>query len=553
MFESDLMPQGLPQVQLVTGVIAFLAAPALLMPLLLAKKYVWLVQSPGIMRASIAQDRTMALLLVMLVTTMITMVLWENIFPDRRDSRNLGVLPIPARRFIVARLTAIIALFSLVFGAGTVLESLAFSLVQANFSHEAPGHVVLFANLVSVGGAAALVFFGILAVQCAVLCVAGPDLAHRIAVVVQVFAVVAVLQMPLLLPARDLYLSVDGAPPGWTSTTTAWMLPPMWFLSLYELIATGEYETTRAIGWITGAAVVVVPFAALGFYAASYKRLTRLAVEGRPSSGRRPRLSLAWLQRLVVRTFARVPVRAGVCAFTLRTLVRSRQHRMLMAVWVGLAAACMISGALPFLVRYGWAALEQPRPAILVAPLILAALTQAGMRSLFAVPTEIKANWVFRLSEPRHLPDAVAGAAASLIVAGVVPPVLLALASGWWLWGLEIGLKHALFCAVLGALLAQLLTRSIDKIPFTCTYMPGNGNFGKLWPAYITAFSLYTYSMSSLEANLLETSTAYWWVTSILFLIAAAAAWSRHHNAERLINLRFEEEPADKLTLVQIN
>ena len=553
MFESDLMPQGLPQVQLVTGVIAFLAAPALILPLLLAKKYVWLVQSPGLMRASIAQDRTMALLLVMLVTTMITMVIWENIFPDRRDSRNLGVLPIPARRFIVARLTAIIALFTLVFGAGTVLESMAFSLVQANFSREAPGYLVLLANLVSVGGAAALVFFGILAVQCAVLCVAGPDLAHRIAVVVQVFAVVAVLQMPLLLPARDLYLSAGGAPPGWTTTTAAWALPPMWFLALYELIATGEYETTRTIGWMTGAAVVIVPFAALAFYAASYKRLTRLAVEGRPSSGRRPRLSLAWLQRLVVRTFARVPVRAGVCAFTLRTLVRSRQHRMLMAVWVGLAAACVISGALPFLVRYGWAALEQPRPAILVAPLILAALTQAGMRSLFAVPTEIKANWVFRLSEPRHLPDAIAGAAASLIVAGVVPPVLLALVSGWWLWGLEVGLKHALFCAVLGALLAQLLTRSIDKIPFTCTYMPGNGNFGKLWPAYITAFSLYTYSMSSLEANLLEAPAAYWWVTFILVVMAAAAAWLRRHNAERLINLRFEEEPADKLTLVQIN
>src|SRR5687768_4912847 len=256
MFESDLMPQGLPQVQLVTGVIAFLAAPALLLPLLLAKKYVWLVQSPGLMRASIAQDRTLALLLVMLVTTMLTMVIWDNIFPDRRDSRNLGVLPIPARRFIVARLGAIIALFALVFGGGTVLESIAFALVQSNFSHEAPGHLVLIANFVSVGGAAALVFFGILAIQCAVLCVAGPDLAHRIAVIVQIVAVIAVLQMPLLLPARDLYLSVSGAPPGWTETAVAWMLPPMWFLSLYELIATGQYEATRTIAWITAAAVV---------------------------------------------------------------------------------------------------------------------------------------------------------------------------------------------------------------------------------------------------------------------------------------------------------
>jgi hypothetical protein len=188
-----------------------------------------------------------------------------------------------------------------------------------------------------------------------------------------------------------------------------------------------------------------------------------------------------------------------------------------------------------------------------VAPLILAALTQAGMRSLFAVPTEIKANWVFRLNEPRHLPNAIAGAAASLVVAGVIPPVLLAFVSGWWLWGFELGLRHAVFCAVLGALLAQLLTRSIDKIPFTCTYMPGNGNFGKLWPAYITAFSLYTYSMAALEENLLTTTAAYFWVTSILAVLTALAAWARRRNAQQLINLRFEEEPADALTLVAIN
>jgi hypothetical protein len=553
MFESDLMPQGLPQVQLVTTVIAFLAAPALILPFLLAKKYVWLVQQPDLMRAAIAQDRTLALLLVMLATTMIAMVMWENIFPDRRDSRNLGVLPIPARRFVLARLTAIVALFVLVFGAGAAIESVSFAIVQANFSNEAPGGLVLVANLIAVGGAAAVVFFGILAVQCAVVNVSGPDLAHRIAVVVQIVAVVLVLQMPLLLPGRELYIVTGGAPPGWTQTAAAWALPPLWFLSLYELIATGDYETTRTAAYATAAAVVTVPIAALAFYAASYKRLTRLAIEGRPSSARRPRLGIAQVQRVVVRGVARVPVRAAVCAFTLRTLARSRQHRMLMAIWIGLAAACIISGALPSLIRYGWAALDRPLPIILVAPLILAALTQAGMRSLFAVPTEIKANWVFRLNEPTHLPDAIAGAAASLVVAGVLPPVLLAFFSAWWLWGLAIGLKHALFCGVLATLLVQFLTRSIDKIPFTCTYLPGKGNLAKLWPAYLAAFSLYTYSMSSLEASLLESPAAYVWVTSSLTLVAAAAAWSRYRNARQLVGLRFEEEPADALTLVGIN
>jgi hypothetical protein len=359
--------------------------------------------------------------------------------------------------------------------------------------------------------------------------------------------------MPLLLPGRDLFIVTGGGPPAWTHTPAAWALPPLWFLSLYELIATGDYEATRGAAYATAATIVAVPIAALAFYAASYKRLTRLAIEGRPSAARRPRLGIARVQRMVVWAVARVPVRAAVCLFTLRTLARSRQHRMLIAIWIGLAAACIISGALPFFVRHGWAALDRPLPVILVAPLILAALTQAGMRSLFAVPTEIKANWVFRLNEPKNLPDAIGGAAASLVVAGVLPSVLLAFVSAWWLWGVAIGVKHALFCGVLATLLAQFLTRTIDKIPFTCTYLPGKGNLAKLWPAYLTAFSLYTYSMSSLEANLLESPMAYVWVTSSLTLVAGAAAWSRYRNAQQLVGLRFEEEPADAMALVEIN
>ena len=59
-----------------------------------------------------AQDRTMALLLSMTATAFVSLVIWENIFPDRRDSRILGVLPLRARSFVIARLFAILALFS---------------------------------------------------------------------------------------------------------------------------------------------------------------------------------------------------------------------------------------------------------------------------------------------------------------------------------------------------------------------------------------------------------------------------------------------------------
>ena len=86
LFETDMMAGSQGQVQLVISVIAFLAAPALILPVYTAKKYLR-IRDPDLLAAAMAQDRTMALLLAMVATAMITLVIWENIFPDRRDSR----------------------------------------------------------------------------------------------------------------------------------------------------------------------------------------------------------------------------------------------------------------------------------------------------------------------------------------------------------------------------------------------------------------------------------------------------------------------------------
>ena len=42
LFESELIPPGIGHVRVVTSIIAFFAAPSLVLPLLLMKKYVWL-------------------------------------------------------------------------------------------------------------------------------------------------------------------------------------------------------------------------------------------------------------------------------------------------------------------------------------------------------------------------------------------------------------------------------------------------------------------------------------------------------------------------------
>ena len=223
---------------------------------------------------------------------------------------------------------------------------------------------------------------------------------------------------------------------------------------------------------------------------------------------------------------------------------------MLIAVWAGVALALTISAALPMIVRFGWVVLDEPRDALLAGPLIFATLIQTGMRSLFAIPVEIKANWSFRLREPLRLQDALAGAAAALILCGVIPPMLLALVSAGAIWGFAIGLQHAIFCGVLATALVQILMRGVDRMPFTCTYTPGTAHIGTLWPFYLTLFSIFTYGMANLEEEVIGHVQAFPTTVIIFGAITLLLWWSRVREARQLVNLRFEAEPENGLTLV---
>jgi hypothetical protein len=551
MFESDLMPPGVSQVRLVVSVAAFLAAPSLVLPLLLLKKYVWL-WTEGAVRTALVQDRTMGLLLSMTATAFITLVIWENIFPDRRDSRILGVLPLRNRSFVLARLAAIVLLFTILFLPTTIISSVTFGLLGAMaFLPDGFAGAAL-AHFLSFGAAEAFVFFGILAVQCALLNLTGPRAAHRLAVAMQIALIVTVLQMPMVLPPGQSFAAAADGSPAWTNTISAPLLPPLWFVSLNEALGGRLAPGTSHLALTAAALGAVTPLVALAFYAASYRRLTRLAIEGRPlpKTSRAPAMS-----RLVDRAshaLTAAPAAAAVCAFTVRTLVRSRQHRMLICVWIGVALALTISAAVQIIVRFGWSGFDTPRAGLLAGPLIFAALIQTGMRSLFAIPIDIKANWTFRLREPIPLTTAISGTAASLVLCGVIPPVLLAFAGAAALWGAWTGLAHAVFCAVLSTGLVQVLMHRVDKVPFTCTYTPGTAYISRLWPLYLSAFSIFTYSMAGIEAALLRNGRSFATAVAILVVVVVVLWWTRLRDSRHLARLRFEEEPNDGLTLLPL-
>ena len=98
LFESDLMPPGLPQVQLVIWSVVLVATPTLTLPGVFAQKYTGLWFHPGTLGHAIAGDRLILLTLAMIAAGLVAIVTWENALPDRRDARILGALPISTAR-----------------------------------------------------------------------------------------------------------------------------------------------------------------------------------------------------------------------------------------------------------------------------------------------------------------------------------------------------------------------------------------------------------------------------------------------------------------------
>ena len=115
-------------------------------------------------------------------------------------------------------------------------------------------------------------------------------------------------------------------------------------------------------------------------------------------------------------------------------------------------------------------------------------------------------------------------------------------------------MPHDTFHATrLGNQLAQLLLRGLDKIPFTCSYYPGKAQVGRLWPLYLVGFSFVTVVPSLLEQVLLRNTGGYLIACAALASLVASQVWSARRHAAKLPVLRFEEEPSDSITLVNLS
>ena len=162
------------------------------------------------------------------------------------------------------------------------------------------------------------------------------------------------------------------------------------------------------------------------------------------------------------------------------------------------------------------------------------------MRHLFAIPVELKANWVFQITEGEGRREWLRAVDRFVLFCGalamlVIPFPLEVHLLGW----------RAPGEAVLFAVFAWSVTKwyfvSWDKLPFTCSYLPGKK------PTWILSLYLLGLLVALPTVNWLLLECLYHPALFAVTLIVLLAAWVRLFATRReswgYLRLSYEEVP----------
>jgi pimeloyl-ACP methyl ester carboxylesterase len=295
-------------------------------------------------------------------------------------------------------------------------------------------------------------------------------------------------------------------------------LPSYWFVGLFQL-SNGVRDPVftalarQAMMSLSLAAAV----AAVAFTLAYTRQIRRMIEQPDITPGDRTRPAarvLRWLAGKVVTK----PLDRALLLFTARTLVRSRQHRIILAAYAGIGLAIAVTYCRSLLYGYSLVSIRQPNVPLTAAGFVLLFFMLVGMRATFALPTALKANWIFRITAV-HSPKAYYTAIRKTLLAlGAVPVWIVATMVYVALWPFVPALGHVAVLVMAGVLLASRLLLEFRKVPFACSYLPGKANLKFKLGAYGILFLAFTDAAARMTPWMLRTSGR----AMFLFLILSA-------------------------------
>ena len=414
----------------------------------------------------------------MLVVGLFAVLSWDSIFPDKRDVLVLAPLPVGPGALFVAKAAAAATALCLTVVALNCLASLAWPMALAPPTDGildlllTPAVYRTFAAYwITVISAGAFIFGATLCLQG----IAAQLLPHRLflraSALLQMASFGLVVGVYFLQPSiarpRDLMAPENHGLLAW--------LPSYWFLAMFQQLNGSMHPALVPLARRAWTGLALVGCGTGVAYLLNYVRTLRKIVE-EPDIAPVSRRG-GWWPRLGT------SLQTAVAQFSIRTLLRSRQHRLVLAFYLGIGFAIMIR----FLKM---AAAQQQLTAgsadghwhllggaLLASSIVMLSAWIVGVRVVFSIPLDLRANWIFRIAPLPGSRECLAARRRTLIVLALAPVWMLSSALFLSLWPWKPAVFHVAILALLGAIIVEACLHGAQKIPFTCSWLPGRSNF----------------------------------------------------------------------------
>jgi hypothetical protein len=469
----------------------------------------------------------------MLVAGLFVVISWDSIFPDRRDVMVLSPLPIRGHTILFAKLAASSAILGLAILTLNFAVGFALSLIMGGI----PRFLLVIAAYFFTMGAACLFLYGsVLTAQGLMALLLPRRLFMRLSALLQIAAYGLFISVYFLEPDIT-YPSVFAAPAN--HLMLAWS-PPYWFFALFnQLIG----ALPPALSWLALRAWAGLGIAGAGAIASlllCYLHTMRKIVE-EPDLVPGAR-GLHWSPRLGSR------LQTAILLFSFRSLARSRQHRVIYALYL---SAVFAIGLALLRSELKAAALRPLTPDFLIPTILMMCFAVIGLRNVFPLPISLTANWVLRVTQLCPPEKYIAATRRAQLLFAVLPVWLvsacLSLSFRPWYQVAE----HLAVLALFGLVFVELSLIGFYKVPFTCSYLPGKSNVQVAFWGLVVVLLVLALSFSPFEMLALGDPFRYGCLVSVL-AAAAGGLWAFNRRRAKFAVLYFEEVPEEVITTLNL-
>ena len=530
---------------LLVGGIGGMIAFGFLLVRILIGRYVILsmAPSPEPYRRALLGDDILMIGLPMLLVAFVTLLVSDSLFPDERDFRILGPLPVARSTIFATKLAGLILFIGLIVGVvhASLLPWLLLSSINRWLDH---GIVLRIVAWVIASVSASL--FAVLAIT-ALVGILRLTLSHgRLHAITAVAKSAVFAALVLCIPLVYHVAAVTSL----LLSGSAWLalVPPSWFVGLERMLVGGATPVLFRLAVTAVGGLALVSTITAIVYVVLFRHVERLVLRPISKSERGEAITrspgVSNRRTMTTSQSFAPPAFRAILGFLTTTFRRSELHQ---SVLVGLSifglgiALNSIIGASPRALARApyW------------TPFALMFASGVAVRATLVLPMQYRANWIFKMTEnpaTRRDQFRVVDYLASICLAGVPAAWSLLV---WWIATGDPVPTAAVVVGLIGLVSVHAVLLDWRRIPFTCSYLPGKRFIFYSLTIAILSFAFFM----AVGAALVTTARSSPTKTVAIVMILAIAAWLLRRyrlGSWGQTPLMFEDEFPDRVLELQL-